>query len=158
MTYLLGWLIINAAPVAAVAATFAAVGVLCTVVLQVKLYRQRTRITPELIAHMEDKGDGVRLLRLSPANNHQHRFQYHSIRRTSWFWWARWPCMSHADNNIVPSRWKRKLHFRPPAGNIGINHKNILVSRAMPQPVILIVKYARIDDNSRIRAHKLRVH
>ena len=163
MTDLLAWLVENTTTIAATAGTAAAILGFLNLIIHVKQNRQLNRINPELIASIVTtrRDDGLRQLRLSPAVNSEHRFQYHCIRRAGWFWWPRQPCMSHAKESLKPtdpSVWRRKLHFRPPVGNIGMGDRVIFVSQAMPRPVTLVIKFAGINDNTRIRKHKILVN
>ena len=172
MTDLMTWLGDNATILAALTALTALAAVAATaiglanLVIQVQQNRKRSRVSSELMAQIvkvsTEKGL-FRQLQLSHANQLEHRFQYHSIRRSGWLWWLRCPCMSHdTATRLVPAKepsvWRRKLRFNPPYGNIGIEHRTIFVCESMPRPVTLMVVFTRVEETTKLRRHKIRVH
>ena len=158
------WLGDNATILAALAATSAAVFSLASILIQVWQNRRGNRISSELTAHIAEVSSeegSFRQLGLAHPEQHKHRFLYHSIRRSGWFWWLRRPCMSYEDRIVPakkPSVWKRKVRFTPPIGNIGIRHKTIFISNDIPRPTTLVAEFVRIEETTRLRNHKIRVH
>lgn len=169
MTDLIAWLGTNATLLTALSAMAAAVFSAASISIQIKQNRQRGRISSGLTAAIgrESNSSGTFLrLELQHQERHRHKILVHSIRRAGWFWQLRGPYFAHGDRasrlgpSTKPSVWERKLRFSQPVGNIGIsNHvAEIFISDDAPSTLTIVAEFARIEETTRIRRHKIRVY